>query len=1376
SLPTGFDGEGVTIGVLSDSYNNLGGADDDINTGNLPANINIIEDLESGGIDEGRAMLQLIHDLAPGADLAFATAFISPESFADNIRALANAGADIIVDDIAFVTEPFFQDGVVSLAVDEVVTNNGVAYFSSAGNDSNIAYESTNINFGSDTIEGTSGNFYDFDPSSNTDTRQRITIPDGDKITLSFQWDDPFFTTNGVDTDLDIFLLNAATGEIVASSEEDNISNQTPSEFFSFTNNTGQTDFDVAIELLAGPEPGRIKYIPFDLSSDNPSEIYQEFATNSSTVFAHPAAKNAFAVGAVPYFDQENPESFTSVGPTTILFESDGTRKATPEIRQTPDIAAIDATDTTFFDSGNGDSENNGFPNFFGTSAAAPHAAAIAALVKQANPTFTPEQIYNRLESTAIDIGTPGYDNVTGHGLINAYDAIFGSVVPSSLNFTDNFEDGDLSLAYETNTTGAGRIQVTTENNPVGTQHLTLDAAFSNTFSLNEVILHVDTTGFNDVKLSFDQREFGDFDHPMQETFTGSNDSDGVALSVDGTNWFRLISLTGNNSTETYQTQTFNLSTFAANNGLSLGSDVQIKLQQFGLFAIDSATSSSTSNGFAFDNISVTGTALTGFTVTESDGSTTVTEAGSTDTFTIVLNSQPTSDVVINIANPDTGEATVSATSLTFTSANWDTPQTVTVTGVDDNLVDGTQTTALTLSVNDANSDDNFDAVANQTINVDTTDNDTAATAPVLVNNALTIDEGGTVTFTSSNLSATDADNYDANLTFRGSNITDGNFEVDGVVNNSFTQQQITDGKVKFIHDGNENAPSYDITVSDGSLTDSGSATVNFTNVNDAPTEITLSNSSVAENDIAAIIGNVTVTDVDSSNFTYTVNDNRFEVVNSQLKLKDGESLDFESENSITLEITATDDGNPNQSFTKSLTIAVTNVNEAPTVDDAILTVDENSTSGTEVGIITATDPENEALTLAITSGNLDPDNDSNLAFAIDSSTGTITVNDKDDLDFEVTPTFNLEVLATDPGSLTNTANITVNLNDVAPAVFDTVQSQNGFFTLNGGDPTNIKFTLANNNTENVNEVGVFVVDDENGSVDGNAPGSDGYLQAALQRSQVIFSAVSDRPSGFELGDIERVLEVDSDARLGFYLVSNGTTDTALAELKETRETSLPVFFSDSSNLQISELNGQGFNLNWSDEVGGSDFTGMDLKVELTQNAPAPGTELQGNPQNELIDLSNETGQVSVSVEVHREAAFDNLIGFYQVVDSNGGIDTNGDGIADFNPGDTGYEEAALTNRVTGLDLLQTDDQETSTFDGTFDGGSILASFMVVDGTVDEAINNNAEVYFSFLGANSDGVDHIRLLGDNTFGYEDIAGGGDFDYNDMVVKVDFTTV
>ncbi len=632
SLPEDFDGTGVTIGVLSDSYNvsGNGSAAEDIASGDLPANgVDVLEEIPSEltefAIDEGRAMLQLIHDIAPGADLKFATALPTPTKFADNIRALADAGADIIVDDIG-LPQPFFQDGVIAQAVDDVVTKNGALYFSATGNDGNIAYESANINFASDTIDGITGNFYDFDPSDKVDTRQLITIPNGDGVNLDFQWDDPFYTTNGVDTDLDIYLLNATTGEIVASSAEDNISSQTPFESFFFENNTDQTDFEVAIELFDGPKPGRIKYIPFGLGGFNsdPATIYQEFATNSSTIFGQPAASNASAVAAAPYYDQKNPQLFTSVGPTTILFETDGTRKTTPEIRQKPDITAIDDIDTTFFgDNINDDIDGNGFPNFAGTSAAAPHAAAVAALVKQANPEFTPQQIYNRLESTAEDIGAPGRDNVTGAGLINAYDAIFGPVVPASLNFTDDFEDGELSSAYETRSNGAGRIQVTSANNPIGKRHLTLDGFVDingknslNDFginienSLNEVILHVDTTNSTDVKLSFDQREFRDGDNPMPEKFVGSNNSDGVALSVDGTNWYRLISLTGDNSPQHYQTKTFDLTKFATQNHLTLGENVQIKFQQFDDLAINTTDPSKPSDGMAFDNISVTGSAI----------------------------------------------------------------------------------------------------------------------------------------------------------------------------------------------------------------------------------------------------------------------------------------------------------------------------------------------------------------------------------------------------------------------------------------------------------------------------------------------------------------------------------------------------------------------------------------------------------------------------------------------------------------------------------------------------------------------------------------------------------------------------------------------
>ncbi|MDJ0901787.1 MAG: S8 family serine peptidase [Xenococcus sp. MO_188.B8] len=619
SLPKGFDGTGVKIGVLSDSYDNLGGAASDITTGDLPAEgVNVLQDLPSGGSDEGRAMLQLIHDLAPGASLSFATASGGETIFEENIKALANEGADIIVDDIAYPSEPFFQDGVIAQAVDEVF-DNGVAYFSAAGNESNLAYESTAINFITDTIGGSTGQFYDFDTSAGVDTLQSITIPAGANATLPLQWDDPFYTLDGVDTNLDVFLIDPATGEVVSEGTDDNIAIKTPLEIVGFDNTAEgaqDVELEVAIRLTTGPEPERIKYVSF-----RDDIIFNEFRTNSPTVNPHAAANGGKAVAAVPFFSQENPEDFTSQGPNTILFDIYGNRLATPEVRQTPDFAAIDATDTTFFDpdveiSGDG----NTFNNFFGTSAAAPHAAAIAALIKEANPHFTPEKIYKRLETTAKDIFEPGFDNVTGFGLINAYDAIFGSVKPASLPFEEDFEDGDLPIAFETNSTGAGRIQVTTENDPIGERHVRLDNSQDFTVddapdrdeSLKELILHVNTIDpvrvlhpFSDLELSFDQKEFDDNDDLMPTTFVGSVEADGVALSVDGTNWFRLFDLTGDNSTNTYQNKSINLSEFAEDNGLTLGKDVQIKFQQFNGGFASPGEDRGDPGGFAFDNISV---------------------------------------------------------------------------------------------------------------------------------------------------------------------------------------------------------------------------------------------------------------------------------------------------------------------------------------------------------------------------------------------------------------------------------------------------------------------------------------------------------------------------------------------------------------------------------------------------------------------------------------------------------------------------------------------------------------------------------------------------------------------------------------------------
>ncbi|MGB3650700.1 MAG: DUF4347 domain-containing protein [Rivularia sp. (in: cyanobacteria)] len=646
--------------------------------------------------------------------------------------------------------------------------------------------------------------------------------------------------------------------------------------------------------------------------------------------------------------------------------------------------------------------------------------------------------------------------------------------------------------------------------------------------------------------------------------------------------------------------------------------------------------------------------------------------------------------------------------------------------------------------------------------------------APKLENNTLTIDEAGSVTLSNTNLSATDVDNDDTTLIFTVSNLQNGEFQLNSVTATSFTQQQINNGEVKFIHDGSENQPSYDVEVSDGNLTSNGSANITFTNINDAPIvksaiasvttpqdtafDFTLPADTFADSDIGDTLIYSATLDNDSQLPTW-------------LSFANGTFTGTPTSDNlgeINIKVTATD--NAGASVSDTFTLKVENANQAPVINDAVFSIKENSPENTVIGIIAANDPDKEAL-FALVSGNLDLDKDGKLAFAINPNTGEIAVNDKDDIDFETTPSFNLQVTATDAGGLSDSANITINLIDVIPAKFDVNQSQNGIFVLDGGEKTNIKFTLTNIDADNVNEIGVFVVD-ENGNIDGLAPGSDGFLKAALNQSQIIFSALSQNPNGFAVENIQRLIEVDSDARLQFFMVSNGTTNTALAEIESSGETSLPILFSTSENLRVDKLNSEGFTLEWEDSTGGDDdFNDIQLNAALTQEASIKGTKLQA--KKELIDLRDMTDDAVVNVEVYREAAFDNLIGFYKISDVNGGIDTDGDGIADINPNDAGYKDAALTNRITGLDLLATENQTTTTVDGILEAGSILAPFIIADGTFDEAINNNAEVYFAFLSANSDKTDHIRLLGDNTFGFEDMVNGGDKDFNDAIVKINF---
>jgi len=424
------DGSGVTVGVLSDSFNNLNGADEDISTGDLPGFIEVLEDLDSGGADEGRAMHQLIHDLAPGADLSFTTAFTGQAEFAEGIQNLADQGADIIVDDVLYPNEPFYQDGIIAQAVDQVVEA-GVAYFSAVGNNGRLAYESSFV--GSEQFVDVGGfqvEAHDFDPGVGVDLYQSVTIPVGASVRFAFQWDSPFFSVsggNGSPNDLDIFLLSADTSVILASSMDVNVGND-PSEVLHFVNtDTSATEFNLLIGKFDGPDANLMKYVGIGDLTVN------EYDTASSTLFGHANAQGAQAVGAASFLDTpafgtdpSEIEPFSAVGTTPVLFDNEGDRLPQPDIRQKPGIVAVDGTNTTFFGK-DIDGDDDLFPNFFGTSAAAPHAAAVAALLKQKDPTLSPQEIYTLLQTTALDMDDPstpefdvGFDQATGFGLIQA--------------------------------------------------------------------------------------------------------------------------------------------------------------------------------------------------------------------------------------------------------------------------------------------------------------------------------------------------------------------------------------------------------------------------------------------------------------------------------------------------------------------------------------------------------------------------------------------------------------------------------------------------------------------------------------------------------------------------------------------------------------------------------------------------------------------------------------------------------------------------------------------------------------------------------------------------------------------------------------------
>ena len=131
---------------------------------------------------------------------------------------------------------------------------------------------------------------------------------------------------------------------------------------------------------------------------------------------------------------------------------------------------------------------------------------------------------------------------------------------------------------------------------------------------------------------------------------------------------------------------------------------------------------------------------IASFSITETDNSTDVQESGTTDSFDVVLDTRPEFDVVLNIVSDDTDEATVDLATLTFTNANWNTAQTVVVSGEDDVIVDGFQTTSIDLTA-DASSGSAWSGLTGS-VTVTTSDDDEPGFT-VTPSNSGEVTEGG---------------------------------------------------------------------------------------------------------------------------------------------------------------------------------------------------------------------------------------------------------------------------------------------------------------------------------------------------------------------------------------------------------------------------------------------------------------------------------------------------------------------------------------------------------------------------------------------------------------------------------------------------------
>jgi hypothetical protein len=424
---TALTGAGLKIGIISDSFAlDSSQEQQEINNGLLPAagNIHVLQEGPRGSADEGRAMALEIHAIAPGAQIYFYSGVYGDNGFATGINELVAAGCNVIVDDLTYSDEPFYQDtGVITKATEAAVAA-GVNYFAAAGNNGADYYESQ-FNAMVYTLPGLGSEIVH--DVSNGSPYEAVTLTANDPLLyFTMQWDQPFSGTgaggtSGAQYDLGVGLFSKSGNTY------------TLVENFSTSAIGGDPELQVDTQLNVG---AGTYYLAFYESGQNPSatsitlgefkilffEAGQAYVDGvgagqgSGSSVGHQLAPGVNTVAAVNVADTPvngvaTPvaESFSAPGPGETYVNSAGTLLASPVTGNNPQFAATDG------------SPNDVFGTFTGTSAAAPNAAAVSLLMLQADPKLNTKQVTDILERSAISTG----DSATaGAGLIQANVAV----------------------------------------------------------------------------------------------------------------------------------------------------------------------------------------------------------------------------------------------------------------------------------------------------------------------------------------------------------------------------------------------------------------------------------------------------------------------------------------------------------------------------------------------------------------------------------------------------------------------------------------------------------------------------------------------------------------------------------------------------------------------------------------------------------------------------------------------------------------------------------------------------------------------------------------------------------------------------------------